>query len=186
MQTGNNREKDHRQNAAPEVDPEEFVENAGEPEEIILEEAAPEPDPQQEDADQRLMRLRADYDNYRRRTAKESAQQQQRGRREAAAKLLPVIDSLSMALLSIPADNPARTGIDAVMRQAIACFEDLGIRRIPTRGETFDPELHEAIGHLPHPEFPEGIICEESRAGFVDELGLLRPAQVLVSAGNGG
>lgn len=161
--------------------PEAEVENAGEPEEVVLIHEE-EDEPEADDKNQQLLRLMADFDNFRRRTAKEKLLERQRGRREAAEKLLPVFDSLTMGLLTMPADNPVRSGMEAVQQQLLSAFDQLGLKKISTKGEPFDPELHEAIVHMASPE-PEGVVCEESRAGFIDDVGLLRAAQVVVSSG---
>lgn len=136
-----------------------------------------------EEYEDRLKRLMAEYENFRKRSLREKSQERQRGRREAVEALLPVYDSLSMGLLSIKADDPAREGMQAVLQQLLQSFEVLGLMKIPTKGEVFDPEKHEAIVHMPSGDVPEGSIVEESRSGFEDEVGLLRPAQVVVSSG---
>lgn len=128
-----------------------------------------------------LRRLRADFDNYRKRTAKEHLLQRQHGRREAVERLLNVYDGLSMGLMKMPKDNPWRAGLEAIQAQFLSVFEALGVKKVKTVGQKFDPNQHEAIGNLPS-AYPEGVICEESRAGFHDEVGLLRAPQVLVSA----
>jgi len=132
----------------------------------------------------KLMRLMADFENFRRRSAREILQERQKGRREAASKLLPVLDALDNALISMPPESPYRSGIEGLRQQFIASYETLGFQRVPTAGAPFDPQVHEAIAHLPHPQHPEGTVIQESRAGFTDELGLLRPAQVVVSSGS--
>lgn len=156
-------------------------ENGGEPEEVILQ---PEIIEAGDAGDDKLKRLMADFDNFRRRSAKERAQERQRGRRDATEKLLPVFDSLTSGLLALKADDPARKGLQVVYNQLLSAFEQLGLERIPTKGEKFDPAVMEGIAHFPHPEHAEGIVLDESRAGFRDELGLLRAAQVVVSAGS--
>lgn len=161
------------------------VENAGESEEVFLDEEGAPRGPQpvgNPEAEQKYLRLMADFDNFRRRSAREKSEERQRGRRDAAEKLLPVYDSLSMGLISMPKDSPARSGLEAIQRQLQTAFDQLGISRVETKGQPFDPQIHEAIGHLPS-NLAEGTVCEESRAGFRDDLGLLRPAQVLVSSG---
>lgn len=166
------------------------VENGGEGPEIILtadpvEDEAPEAGGKIAELEDRFKRLMAEFENFRKRSAREKAQERQRGRREAIEKLLPVYDSLTLGLISLKPDDPARSGMRAVHQQLLSSFEDLGLVKVPTKGEKFDPERHEAIANLPNPDVPEGVIIEESRSGFEDEVGLLRPAQVVVSAGDG-
>lgn len=170
------------------------VENAGEPEEVFLDERGNPVEPIAEEEDEqirqeeealrdRFHRLMADFDNFRRRSINEKAREYQRGRREAAERILPVYDSIAMGLISVGGDEKARLGLEAVQRQLIESFSQIGIEKIPTVGEPFDPEVHEAIASMPSETHPEGVVCEESRAGFADENGLLRAAQVLVSKG---
>ncbi len=170
--------------ASPERD--EEVENAGEPDEKFLHPDEEEQEEEAEAGEARYLRLAADFDNYRKRMVREMALERQRGRRDAAERLLPVYDSLAVGLTQVKDDeSPARAGMLAVQAQLLGAFEQLGLRKIPTVGERFDPELHEAIQQMPHSEFEEGVVCMEARAGFVDEqVGLLRPAQVIVSSGS--
>ncbi|CAN5162199.1 nucleotide exchange factor GrpE [soil metagenome] len=139
----------------------------------------------EEKAADRLVRMMADFDNFRRRTAKDNALERQRGRREAVEKLLPVYDSLSMGMLTMPAGNPVRAGMEAVQLQLQNAFAGLGLKKVPTAGQVFDPQVHEAIAHMMSADVAEGTVMQESRAGFFDEVGLLRPAQVVVSSGSG-
>lgn len=158
------------------------AENGDEGPEIIFEQ--PKPVPTGDSAEDKLMRLMADFDNFRRRSAKERSQERQRGRRDACEKLLPVFDSLTMGLIQLKSqDSGVRGGLEALQAQLVTAFDSLGLKKVPTKGEKFDPELHEAIAHLPSDTVAEGIVMEESRAGFSDDLGLLRPAQVVVSSG---
>jgi molecular chaperone GrpE len=160
-----------------------FVENEGEPEEVYLDEQRPtaESDGYRE----KYVRLLADFDNYRKRVSKDLAQERQRGRRDAAEKLLIVYDSLAMGLLTMKdAPEAVRAGMEAVRAQLIAAFSTIGVQKIETKGRRFDPAIHEAIAQMPS-DAEEGIILEESRAGFEDAVGLLRAAQVVVSGGNG-
>lgn len=138
-----------------------------------------------EPAEARILRLRADFENFRRRSQREKLAEHQRGRREAVVKLLPVFDSLHMGLLTLKEGSTERSGLEAVMGQLLQSFEELGIEKIPCKGEKFDPVRHEAIANMPSDIYEEGRVTEESRIGFQDEIGLLRPSQVLVSSGPG-
>jgi molecular chaperone GrpE len=161
------------------------VENAGEAVEQFLDEEVAEVLEAQDSAHEKFLRLMADFDNFRRRSAKEKAQERQRGRRDAAEKLLPVFDSLTSGLLTVKSDDPVRSGMEAIFNQLLNSFKQIGIEKVETKGKPFDPETMEAVANFPNPQVPEGHVMEESRAGFRDELGLLRPAQVIVSAGKG-
>ena len=189
MQDATNQQHEEKKDAAKATTPAEDVENAdegaeefpgkGEQQTAQVIQAEPE---QESD---RVRRLMADFDNFRKRANKEIGQARQKGRRDAVEKLLPVYDSLTMGLLSIKADDPVRGGMMGVVQQLLNSFEELGLQKLQTKGEPFNPTLHEAIANLPSNDLAEGLIIEESRSGFEDELGLLRPAQVVVSAGPG-
>jgi molecular chaperone GrpE len=181
MQEGTETRSNEAENAgeAPEV----FTE---EPKATVVEGTPVEPTPvEAEPESEKLKRLMADFDNFRKRSARERAQERQRGRRDAVEKLLPVYDAVTSGLLAMKGDENVRAGMTAVIQQLLTAFEGLGIAKVQTRGEKFDPARHEAIAQLPSTTVPEGIIIEESRSGFEDEIGLLRPAQVVVSAGPG-
>ncbi len=160
----------------------EVIENAGEPEEEYLEPKQEQLSEEEETFRERYVRLLADFDNYRKRASKDLSLERQRGRRDAAERLLPVFDSLDMGLRSAK-DDATRGGLTAVRTQLLQVFESLGIQKIETKGEKFDPELHEAIAHMASAEIAEGHITDESRAGFEDSVGLLRAPQVVVSSG---
>lgn len=164
----------------------EEVENSGEADEEFLQPEEMEQEEEEADSEsERYLRLAAEFDNYRKRTIREMARERQRGRRDAAERLLPVYDSLAVGITHVKEEKGgARAGMVAVQSQLLSAFEQLGLRKVPAIGEKFDPELHEAIQQMPHPEHGEGIVCMEVRAGFTDdEVGLLRPAQVIVSTG---
>jgi molecular chaperone GrpE len=158
-------------------------ENGNEPPEQVI--TIEQPAAETEKEDPRLLQLMADFDNYRKRTNREMASERQKGRREAVTKLLPVLDAVDNALLATPADSPFRPGLEGVRQQFLTAFGQLGFTRIAAVGESFNPEFHEAIAQFPSSQVAEGIIIQESRAGFRDEVGLLRAAQVVVSAGSG-
>ena len=146
---------------------------------------APEAPLPAEPKDDKLLRLMADFDNFRRRSQKEKAQERLRGRREAVERLLPVLDSVTSGLQTIGLDNPARAGMQGVLQQALSAFEALGLTRIPGVGTPFDPAVHEAIAHVASATVKEGVIVQEARPGFRDEAGLIRASQVVVSSGPG-
>ncbi len=185
--------------AAEPVEPENDIEaeNAGEPEEVFIDQETGEPieiateesgvddstEEKLKEAEDRVRRVMADLENLRKRSIREKLAEFQRGRRDAAEKLLPVYDSVAMGLLTLKPEDTSRGGLEAIKSQLLNSLQQLGITKVETIGEEFNPEKHEAISQMPHPDHDEGIICEESRAGFEDELGLIRPAQVLVSSG---
>jgi molecular chaperone GrpE len=134
----------------------------------------------------RLLRLRADFDNYRKRTLKESSALRSQANEELAGQLLGVIDNLELGLRAAREHNADRSfveGYELVLSELLGVLERAGLERIETVGREFDPNLHEAISHLPSPEHDEGIIMHEVRSGYRFTGRLLRAPQVTVSSG---
>jgi molecular chaperone GrpE len=161
------------------------------PESDAASEGEPEPTPavdwQQvaEERYQQLLRLRADFENYRRRVDREREEWQGLVAQEIFGRLLGVFDSLDRALKSIPDTEdvaPWRTGIAMTHRTFLEVLKSQGVERIATVGEPFDPAVHEAIARSPDAA-PEGTVLEELQAGFRWRDRVLRAALVRVSAG---
>lgn len=133
---------------------------------------------QQED---KYLRLAAEYDNYRRRTAKEKDSIWNDAKADAAVSFLPVYDNLERALKQETADEAFKKGVEMTMTQLKTVLEKLGITEIPALGETFDPNLHNAVMHVEDENFGENTICDVFQAGF--QLGdkVIRFAMVKVA-----
>ena len=133
---------------------------------------------QQED---KYLRLAAEYDNYRRRTAKEKDSIWNDAKADAAQAFLPVYDNLERALKQETADEAFKKGVEMTMTQLKTVLEKLGITEIPALGETFDPNLHNAVMHVEDENFGENTVCDVFQAGF--QLGdkVIRFAMVKVA-----
>ena len=133
---------------------------------------------QQED---KYLRLAAEYDNYRRRTAKEKESIWNDAKADAAQAFLPVYDNLERALKQETADEAFKKGVEMTMTQLKTVLEKLGITEIPALGETFDPNLHNAVMHVEDENFGENTVCDVFQAGF--QLGdkVIRFAMVKVA-----
>ena len=133
---------------------------------------------QQED---KYLRLAAEYDNYRRRTAKETDSIWNDAKADAAVAFLPVYDNLERALKQETADEAFKKGVEMTMTQLKTVLEKLGITEIPALGETFDPNLHNAVMHVEDENFGENTVCDVFQAGF--QLGdkVIRFAMVKVA-----
>jgi molecular chaperone GrpE len=133
-------------------------------------------------------RTKADFENYRRRTARESASAQERGVAKLARELLPAVDNLDRALQAAEAasngDDGASTlasGIKLVHADVIAALARVGIERFDPAGEPFDPEYHEAVAQQPVEGAPAGTIIEVYQRGYRLGEAVLRPARVVVA-----
>lgn len=132
------------------------------------------------------LRLTADYDNFRRRSAAEREAEAGRARAGAVRELLGVVDSFEQAAAAMqPASDAERAVVsayDAVYRQLAAAFRKLGVEAVPGEGAAFDPEVHEAIMREPAPEgVPDGTVLQEFRKGFRLGQQLLRAGMVKVA-----
>jgi len=142
--------------------------------------AAPPP------ADDRLLRLQADFDNYRKRVLREKEDLYRRANEDIMEELLPVMDHLELALAAasgIERQDSVVKGFKLVGEQLMSVLGKFGLTPIAVEGVPFDPNLHEAILHMPSAEVPENGIISRTRAGYMLGGRLLRAAQVVVSSG---
>ena len=132
-----------------------------------------------------LLRTRADFENFKRRAEEERTRTIQVSRTEVILDLLPVIDNFDRAFADIPqeiAETNWVGGVKAIKQQFDKVLEELGIERIKTVGEEFDPELHEAIAHEGSDQ-PENEVIKEFEAGYRLGESVIRHARVAVSSG---
>lgn len=138
---------------------------------------------------QQLLRVHADFDNFKRRTQEERAELFDTARAEMALKLMPVIDNFDRAAGHVPEDikkDPWYAGIEGIRKQFNDLLTELGIERIKSVGEEFDPNRHEAISHEPSDEHDKDTVSEEFEAGYTLGDSVIRPAKVNVSSGAAG
>ncbi len=130
----------------------------------------------------RLARLQAEFDNYRKRAAKENADFRDYAVADAARSLLPVIDNLSLAVKNASASpEDFRKGVELIHKQLQATLEKMNIQRVPAQGEPFDPRVHEAIEVVESNDVPDHHVLEELQPGYRIKERLLRPAMVRVA-----
>ncbi len=111
------------------------------------------------------LRLYADYDNYRKRTAKEKDAAYGHGKADTVGKLLPVYDTLERALTQEPADAAYKKGVELTMAELTKIFTALGVEIYGQVGESFDPELHNAVMHVENGELGENTIAAVFQKG---------------------
>ena len=131
-------------------------------------EPAQQPDPSQllREQEDKYLRLAAEYDNYRKRTAKEKESIWADAKADTAAALLPVYDNLERAVRQETADEAYKKGVEMTMSQLKEVFAKLGIEEIPALGEPFDPNLHNAVMHVDDEQLGENVVAEVFQAGF--------------------
>jgi molecular chaperone GrpE len=134
-------------------------------------------------------RTQADFENYRKRVAKESAAAQERGMVRLAEELLPALDNLDRALEEAAA-SAERDGGDAALLEGVrlvrselhAALARMGIECFSPQGATFDPAEHEAMAQKPVPDAKSGTVVEVFQPGYRIGKSIIRPARVLVAA----
>ncbi len=141
-----------------------------------------------EAAENQLLRMQADFDNFRKRTRTEKEQWRNQLIGEICSELLPVLDNFHWATAAIrqtDAESPHLPGIQMIENQLLAVLEGKGVKKIETAGAEFDPQLHEAIAQVAEAE-AEGIapgqIFDEVQAGYLIGEKVLRPAKVRIVA----
>lgn len=134
----------------------------------------------------RLLRLQADFENFRKRVERERAELARRALEEFVGELLSVVDHFELGLRAAEqhqADASVQEGFRQVYRQLMRLLEKHGIRPIEAVGRLFDPHIHEAVAHVPSEEHPENVVVAETRRGYMIGDRLLRASRVVVSAG---
>ncbi|KAL4375911.1 hypothetical protein GQ457_02G029910 [Hibiscus cannabinus] len=138
---------------------------------------------------ERVLRISADFDNFRKRTDRERLSLVENARGEVLENLLPVLDNFERAKAQIKVETEGEEKINnsyqSIYKQFMEILGSLGVKPVDTVGNPFDPMLHEAIMRDDSTEFEEGIILQEFRKGFKLGDRLLRPSMVKVSAGPG-
>src|SRR5215813_345177 len=130
----------------------------------------------------RLARLQAEFDNYRKRAAKENSDFRDYAVADAARALLPVIDNLALALRNASAKpDDLRKGVELIHKQLQDTLQKLNIQQVPAKGVPFDPRVHEAIEMVESSEVPDHHVLEELQPGYRMKDRLLRPAMVKVA-----
>jgi molecular chaperone GrpE len=135
------------------------------------------------DLTDRHLRLAAEFDNYRKRTAREWSQRVRSANAELLLDLLEIADNFDRALQVEHADGPYADGVRMIFQQLQGMLRQKGVQAIDALGRRFDPAQHEALLHIPSADCKEGDVCREIRTGYMLHERVLRPAQVAVSCG---
>jgi molecular chaperone GrpE len=133
----------------------------------------------------RLARAQAEFDNARRRAAKEQQEFRDFAATDAIKALLPVLDSFERALQVKSSSGDFRSGVELIYKQLQDALAKLGVRPIPAKGEPFDPRYHEAIEMVETSEAPDHEVLEELQRGYKFKERLLRPSMVKVAKNPG-
>ncbi|HKI67961.1 MAG TPA: nucleotide exchange factor GrpE, partial [Verrucomicrobiae bacterium] len=139
---------------------------------------------------QRLLRTMADFENFKRRAAREKQDAVKYANEALIQKLLPILDNFDMALAATQSgqnSNPSdtvqnlQTGVSMILQQFRTALTDAGLEEVDAANQVFDPNLHEAISQQETVEVPEGHVVQQLRKGYRLRDRLLRPASVIVA-----
>lgn len=134
----------------------------------------------------RLLRTTADFDNFKKRAAREKMEAVQFANVGLLQKLLPVLDNFEMALVAVETvkdDKLAslKSGVTMIQQQLKQALVDTGLEEIDATGKPFDPALHEAVSQQESSDVKEGHVLQQIRKGYRLKERLLRPASVIVA-----
>ena len=129
----------------------------------------------------KYLRLAAEYDNYRKRTAKEKESLWTDVKADTAGAFLPVYDNLERALKQDTADEAFKKGVEMTMNQLKEVLSKLGIAEIPALGQPFDPNLHNAVMHVDDESLGENTVAQVFQKGFLLGDRVIRFATVQVA-----
>ena len=137
---------------------------------------------------ERLLRTTADFDNFKKRAARERTEAGQYASASILQKLLPVLDNFEMALAATKnAEAPQggiaslQSGVNMIQQQLKSILAETGLEEIEATGKVFDPTLHEAVSQQESTEVPEDHVLQQLRKGYKLKERLLRPATVIVA-----
>jgi molecular chaperone GrpE len=135
---------------------------------------------------ERLLRTTADFDNFKKRAAREKQEAIKFANESVLQKLIPVLDNFDMALAATQnahskSAQSLQTGINMIYQQLKSALTEAGLEEVDAAGKEFDPNLHEAVSQQETAEFPEGHVAQQLRKGYKFRERLLRPATVVVA-----
>lgn len=132
----------------------------------------------------KYQRLMAEFENARKRTAKEAVQRYDLGAMGVLEKLLPVIDNFERGLDAVAEedkDSAFVQGIQQIYKQLMSVFEDLGVSAMEAEGKEFDANLHNAVLHVEDEQYGDNIVVEEMQKGYMYKENVLRHSMVKVA-----
>jgi len=130
---------------------------------------------------ERLQRLQAEFENARKRAAREQQDFREFATADALKALLPIVDSFERALATSKEKSEFRSGVELIAKQLQDALAKLGLRPVQAKGNEFDPHLHEAVELVDTTEVPDHHVVEELQRGYTLKDRLLRPAMVRVA-----
>ena len=132
----------------------------------------------------KYQRLMAEFENVRKRTAKEFVQRYDMGAMGVLEKLLPVVDNFERGLQAVAEeekDSPFVQGIEQIYKQFMGTLDELGVKAMDAEGKEFDANLHNAVMHVEDEEAGENVVVEELQKGYMYKESVLRHSMVKVA-----
>ncbi|KGP73144.1 nucleotide exchange factor GrpE [Pontibacillus yanchengensis] len=169
------------------VEQEEVIDH---PEQEVVEETNPASNEveqlrqEKDETYQRLLRLQADYDNFRRRSQKERENDLKYKSQDLVEELLPIVDNFERALQTDVQDDSAKSfveGMNMVYRQLKDALNKQGVEEIPAVGEEFDPNMHQAVMQVDDENYGSNVVVEELQKGYKLKDRVIRPSMVKVN-----
>ena len=134
----------------------------------------------------RYLRVSAEFENYKKRSAREMDDFRKFANQSLVKELLPIVDNLELAIKSADenknVDNSLLDGVDLTLKEIMKIFENYHVKAIEALGKTFDPRFHEAVMREETDKHPENSITNELQKGYLIHDRLLRPSMVVVAA----
>lgn len=134
----------------------------------------------------RYLRVSAEFENYKKRSAREMDDFRKFANQSLVKELLPIVDNLELAIKSANdnknVDNCLLDGVDLTLKEILKIFEKYHVKAIEALGKTFDPRYHEAVMREETDKHPENSIINELQKGYLIRDRLLRPSMVVVAA----
>lgn len=137
-----------------------------------------------QDLKDRYQRLMAEFENARKRTAKETTRMFDMGAKDVLEKLLPVVDNFERGLAAVSEeekDNAFVQGVDAIYKQLMTVFSEIGVQPMDAVGKEFNADYHNAVMHVEDEAFGENIVAEEFQKGYLYKEQVLRHSMVKVA-----
>jgi len=161
----------------------DLEENQEEPKKITKKDQIEELQAQLIDQKDKYLRLFSEFDNYRKRTAKERIELLRTASGEVIKNLLPIIDDFERALAAIPEDDKSREGVELIYNKFLGSLTKEGLKPMNSKGEDFDVDFHEALTKIPaQTEDEKGKVVDVIEKGYLLNDKVLRFAKVVVGA----
>lgn len=136
-----------------------------------------------DELEDKVKRQMAEFDNFRKRTEKEKTAMFETGAKSVIEKILPVVDNFERGLATIPAEDketPFAEGMEMIYKQLMGELEKMEVKPIPSIGEEFNPDFHNAVMQVESEEYESGVIAQELQKGYTYRDSVVRHSMVAV------